>query len=140
MNLNKIKKIAVKFPNFINPQMIIGDATKVVMKLREARNLNAEIASKMFAGDSGMSCGPRNLPHIEGFNCTFLNDQPEPGYLKMQFTFASGEEKKVQRIIERYGGILLPIRNDLNQWGKEEADQNNSGKMHSYENVNETIQ
>jgi len=138
MNLNKVKKIAVKFPNFVNPEMIIGDATRVVMKFKEARNINLEMASELFAGDSGMQVGARNLPHIEGFNCTFLNDIQIPGMFAMQFTFASGEEKKVQRIIDRYGGKLLPIRTDLNQWGTSEGDEDNP--RNHFERVNETIQ
>ena len=139
MNLNRIKKIAVRFPNFVNPEMIIGDATRIVMKFKEARNINLEMASEIFAGDSGMQVGARNLPHIEGFNCTFLNDIQIVGCFAMQFTFASGEEKKVSRLIERYGGTILPLRKDLNQWGTTETDQNNSGKEHNYENVNELL-
>ena len=139
MNLNKVKKIAVKFPNFINPHLVTGDATRNVLKFKEARNINLELMTENFAGDSGMQVGARNLPHIEGFNATMLNDIYFPAHYAMQFTFASGEEKKVMRIIERYGGQLLPIRDNLHQFGKEETDNTTRGKTHNYENVNEEI-
>lgn len=139
MNLNKIKKINVKFPNFVNINLVVSDAIKKVPKFKEIQNINARIYSELYAGDSGMQVGARNLPHIEGFNCTFLNDQPEIGYTKMQFTFASGEEKKVFRLIEKHGGEIMPIRTEMQQFGKTETDQNNSGKEHSYENVNELL-
>jgi len=139
MNLNKIKKICVKFPNWVNPGQIHREGTRQVLKFREARNINAEIASDMFAGDSGMQVGSRNLPHIEGFNCTFRNDLKFIGSFAMQFTFASGEERKVQRLIEKHNGQIIPPRVELHQWGKTETDQNNTGREHSYENVNEIL-
>ena len=137
MNTNHIKKIAVKFPNFVDVNMIYKDATKNVLKFREARNVNLEIASKMFAGDSGMQIGARKLPHIEGFNCTFLNDLYFPAHFAMQFTFASGEERKVMRLIEKHGGKVMPIRENMNQWGTHDGDEDN--KRNQYENVNEVL-
>ncbi len=140
MNLNKIKKICVKFPNWVNPGQIHKEGTRQVLKFREARNINAEIATDMFAGDSGMQIGARNLPHIEGFNCTFRNDMNLVGCFAMQFTFCSGGEKKVMRLIEKYNGKIIPVREELHQWGTTETDQNNTGKEHNYENVNETLE
>jgi len=140
MNLNKIKKICVKFPNWVNAGQIYKEGTRQVLKFREARNINAEIATKEFAGDSGMQVGARNLPHIEGFNCTFRNDLKFVAHFAMQFTFASCEERKVQRLIEKHNGEIISIRKELHQWGKEEIDQNNTAKEHNYENVNEIIE
>jgi hypothetical protein len=137
MNINKVKKISVKFPNFIDPNMIYKDATKNVMKFKQARNVNLELMSQEFAGDSGMQIGARNLPHIEGFNCTFLNDTYFPAHFAMQFTFASGEERKVMRLIERYGGKVLPVRENLQQWGTYDGDEET--EKSSYENVNEVL-
>ncbi len=140
MNLNKIKKIAVKFPNWIDPVLIQKAGSFSVTKFKEARNINLELGSQLFAHESAVSIGARKLPYIEGFNATMLNDRYIPGCFTMQFTFASGEEKKVQRLIEKHNGQIIEIREELHQWGKTETDQNNTGKEHNYENVNETLE
>lgn len=137
MNLNKTKKIAVKFPNFVNPHIIESEGKRYVMKFKQARNINLELMSQEFARESAISIGSRKLPYIEGFNCTMLNDMYFPGYFAMQFTFASGEEKKVFRLIEKYNGIQIPLRDNLQQWGTSET--NLSGKEYNYERVNEFI-
>ena len=54
-----------------------------------------------------------------------------------QFTFASGEERKVFKIIEKYDGQIIPNREDLNQWAFDET--NLSGKSYQVENVNEYL-
>jgi hypothetical protein len=84
-----------------------------------------------------MSVGAKQLPRIEGFNCTWRNDEKNPQYTIAQFTFASGEEKKVDRIIEKYQGTVIASRGDLNQWQFDET--NLSGNTYQVENVNETI-
>ena len=84
-----------------------------------------------------MSVGAKNLPHIEGFNCTWRNDEKNPQFTIAQFTFASGEEKKVSKIIEKYGGMVIESRADLNQWQFDET--NLSGNTYQVENVNETM-
>lgn len=137
MNVNKVKKIAVKFPNFVNPSIIESEGKRLVLKFKEARNINLELMSQEFARESAISVGARKLPHIEGFNCTMLNDIYIPGYFAMQFTFASGEEKKVSRLIEKYNGQQIQLRDDLQQWGTSET--NLSGKEYNYERVNEFI-
>jgi len=139
MNLNKIKKICVKFPNWVSAGQMYNEATKQVLKFREARNINAEIATDMFASDSGMQVGSRNLPHIEGFNATFRNDLKFVAHFAMQFTFASGEERKVFRLIEKHNGEIIPIREELHQWGTYDGDDENNPR-NQYEKVNETIQ
>ena len=50
---------------------------------------------------------------------------------------ASGEEHKVMKIVEKYGGTVIESRADLNQWQFDET--NLSGNTYQVENVNETI-
>jgi len=95
--------------------------------------------SKLFSDSSNVHVGARYLPRIEGFNCTWRNDEKDPLFTIAQFTFASGEEKKVSAIIEKYNGKIIPIRKDLHQWQFEETNQSNSGKEYKVENVNEII-
>ena len=137
MNLNKIKKIAVKFPNWIDPVLIQKAGSFSVTKFKQARNINLELGSQLFAHESNISVGARKLPYIEGFNATMLNDIYIPGCFAMQFSFASGEEKKVFRLIEKYSGKLLPVREELKQWGTSEGDEDNP--RNHFERVNETI-
>ena len=137
MNENKIKKVSVKFPNFVNKDSIEYEGKRMVLKLPEIQNINNRIYSDLFSGASGMSVGAKQLPRIEGFNCTWRNDEKNPKYTIAQFTFARGEEKKVDRIIEKYGGMIIESRGDLNQWQFDEV--NLSGNTYQVENVNETI-
>ena len=138
MNINKIKKICVKFPNWIDPMLVQQAGNFSVTKFKQARNINLELMSREFAKESAISVGARKLPYIEGFNCTMLNDRYIAGYFAMQFTFASGEEKKVTRLIEKYSGVVIPLRKDLQQWGTHDGDDENN-KRNQYENVNELI-
>jgi len=137
MNLNKVKKIAVKFPNWVNPSIIESEGKRYVLKFKEARNINLEMMSEQFARESSISVGARKLPYIEGFNCTMLNDMFLVGYFAMQFTFASGEEKKVMKIINKFNGEIIRPRTDLQQWGTFEGDEDN--KRNHFERVNECI-
>jgi len=137
MNTNKIKKISVKFPNFVNRDSIEYEGKKLVLKLPEIQDINNRIYSEMFSGESNMTIGARKLPRIEGFNCTWRNDEKNPQYTIAQFTFASGEERKVDKIIQKYGGKIIPSRLDLNQWQFDET--NLSGKSYQVENINELI-
>jgi len=137
MNENKIKKVAIKFPNYISREMIEYEGKRLVVKFPQIQDVNNRIYSKLFADPSNVSIGARKLPRIEGFNCTWRNDEKDPFHTIAQFTFASGEEKKVQRIIEKHGGKIIPSRKDLHQWGIEET--NLSGKMAMIENVNEVL-
>lgn len=137
MNESKIKKVSVKFPNFISKDSIEYEGKRLVLKLTQIQDINNRMYSELFSGDSGMTVGAKHLPRIEGFNCTWRNDEKNPQYTIAQFTFASGEERKVMKIVEKYGGQIIESRADLNQWQFDET--NLSGKVYQVENVNETI-
>ena len=137
MNENKIKKISVKFPNFVSKDSVEYEGKRIVLKLPEIQDVNNRMYSELFSGDSGMQVGARNLPRIEGFNCTWRNDEKNPQFTIAQFTMASGEEHKVMKIVEKYGGTVIESRADLNQWQFDET--NLSGNTYQVENVNETI-
>ena len=145
MNTNKIKKISVKFPNIVNRIDIDYQGKRLVQKIpafqdfnNKLKNINIKNIGDQFSSSSSVHVGARYLPRIEGFNCTWRNDEKDPTHVYAQFTFASGEEKKVNRIIEKNGGIIIPSRKDLNQWQFDET--NMSGKQYQVENVHETIQ
>jgi hypothetical protein len=137
MNENKIKKVSVKFPNFVSKDSIEYEGKRMVLKLPQIQDINNRMYSELFAGESNVTVGARKLPRIEGFNCTWRNDEKNPQFTIAQFTFASGEEKKVDRIIEKYQGVIIQSREDLNQWQFDET--NLSGNTYQVENVNETI-
>ena len=137
MNESKIKKVSVKFPNFVSKDSIEYEGKRVVLKLPQIQGINNRMYSELFSGDSGMTAGAKHLPRIEGFNCTWRNDEKNPQFTIAQFTFASGEERKVMKIVEKYGGMVIESRADLNQWAFDET--NLSGKTYQVENVNETI-
>ena len=137
MNESKIMKVSVKFPNFVSKDSIEYEGKRIVLKLPQIQDINNRMYSELFSGDSGMTAGAKHLPRIEGFNCTWRNDEKNPQYTIAQFTFASGEERKVMKIVEKFGGQVIESRADLNQWQFDET--NLSGKTYQVENVNETI-
>jgi len=137
MNENKIKKVSVKFPNFVSKDSVEYEGKRIVLKLPQIQDINNRMYSELFSGDSGMTAGAKHLPRIEGFNCTWRNDEKNPQFTIAQFTMASGEERKVMKIIEKYGGQIIKSRADLNQWQFDET--NLSGNTYQVENVNETI-
>lgn len=137
MNESKIKKVSVKFPNFVSKDSIEYEGKRVVLKLPQIQDINNRMYSELFSGDSGMTVGAKHLPRIEGFNCTWRNDEKNPQYTIAQFTFASGEERKVMKIVEKYDGQIIESRADLNQWAFDET--NLSGKTSQVEKVNEII-
>ena len=137
MNESKIKKVSVKFPNFVSKDSIEYEGKRLVLKLPQIQDINNRMYSELFSGDSGMTAGAKHLPRIEGFNCTWRNDEKNPQYTIAQFTFASGEERKVMKIVEKYGGQIIESRADLNQWAFDET--NLSGNTYQVANVNETI-
>ena len=139
MNTNKIKKISVKFPNFVTRDSIEYEGKRLVLKLPQIQDINNRLYSKLFSDSSSVHVGARYLPRIEGFNCTWRNDEKNPQFTIAQFTFASGEERKVFRIIEKYNGQIIKSRDDLNQWQFEEININNTGKSYQVENVNEFV-
>ena len=141
MNINKTKKIRVRFPNLVSGKMVVGECEKQVMKLPKVQDINNRIYSELFSSSSGMSCGGRMLPKIEGFNCTWISDKSIYGqYVDAQFTFASSEEKKVMRILDKYGGKIVNVRTDLNQNAMKETNNTNTGKSLDVERVNEIIE
>lgn len=136
----KLKKIRVRFPNLVSGQMVVGECVKQVMKLPQVQDINNRIYSELFAGSSGMSVGARMLPKIEGFNCTWVNSDHIMGaYVDAQFTFSSSEDKKVMRIIEKYGGKVVDTRDDLRQNGQTETNLTNTGIETQFENIAETL-
>ena len=138
MNVNKAKKIRVRFPNLVSGKMVVGECEKQVMKLPAIQDINNRIYSEMFSGSSNTQVGARLLPKIEGFNCTWISDKSNYGqYVDAQFTFAGSEEKKVMRIIDIYGGVIINSRTDLNQNSFTETTL--SGKENEVERVNEVI-
>ena len=139
MNINRIKKISVKFPNFVTRDSIEYEGKRLVLKLPQIQDINNRMYSKLFSDSSSVHVGARYLPRIEGFNCTWRNDEKNPQFTIAQFTFASGEERKVFRIIEKYNGQIIKSRDDLNQWQFEETNINNTGKSYQVENVNEFV-
>ena len=139
MNENKIKKVSVKFPNFVSKDSIEYEGRRMVLKLPQIQDINNRMYSELFAGESNVTVGARKLPRIEGFNCTWRNDEKNPQYTIAQFTFASGEEKKVDRIIEKYQGVIIQSREDLNQWQFDETNLNNTGSVTQVENVHEYV-
>ena len=140
MNINKTKKVRVRFPNLVSGKMVVGECEKMVMKLPQVQDINNRIYSELFSSSSGMSCGGRMLPKVEGFNCTWINSDHLMGaYVDAQFTFASSEEKNVMRIIEKYGGVVVDTRNDLVQNGQSETNLTNTGIETEFENIAETL-
>ena len=137
MNESKIKKVSVKFPNFVSKDSVEYEGKRIVLKLPQIQDITNRMYSELFSGDSGMTAGAKHLPRIEGFNCTWRNDEKNPQFTIAQFTMASGEERKVMKIIEKYGGQIIESRADLNQWQFDET--NLSGNTYQVENVNETI-
>jgi hypothetical protein len=138
MNFNKAKKIRVRFPNIVSGKMVVGECEKQVMKLPQIQDINNRIYSELFSGSSNTQVGARMLPKVEGFNCTWIDSGRLMGaYVDAQFTFASSEEKKVMRIIDRHGGKIIDTRTDLNQ--NSFTETNLSGKENEVERVNEVI-
>ena len=139
MNANKAKKIRVRFPNIVSGKMVVGECEKQVMKLPQIQDINNRIYSEMFSGASNTQIGARLLPKVEGFNCTWISDKSNYGnYVDAQFTFASSEERKVMRIIDRHGGKIIDTRTDLNQ--NSFTETNLSGKENQVERVNEVLE
>jgi len=56
-----------------------------------------------------------------------------------QIAFASSDEPKVMRIMNKFGGKIVPIKEGLGQRGKEETDNTSLGRTHQFEAVNEYI-
>ncbi len=142
MNRNKTKKIKVWFSQLWYIEQVEKEAKKEVLKFLAPLSMTdrIELAKKSmsdeFASPSNIIVGSRKLPKIEGFNCTWIRDPSCSGFYA-QFTFANGEEKKVMKIIEKYGGKLVNPDLRLNQYQIEEI--NSSGKTNQIELANEIL-
>jgi len=103
--------------------------------------LNREQIAEEFTRPTQIQIGPRPIPHIDG-NITFQKDPRFPwasNCFMAQVNFRSSDEKKVMRIMNKYGGKVVPLREELHQRGGEETDYTNTGKIHNFENVHELI-
>ena len=141
MNVNKAKKIRVRCPNIVSGKMVVGECEKQDRKLPAIQDINNRIYSEMFSGSSNTQVGARLMPKVEGFCCTWISDKSNYGqYVDAQFVFASSEEKKVMRIITKYGGKIIDVRTDLNQNFFMETNLTNTGKETQVEQVNEVLE
>lgn len=95
-----------------------------------------ELISHEFTRPTQIQLGPRPKPHIE-CNITFMEHPFDARRNLAQIVFASSDEKKVWRIINKYNGRDIDVRTDLNQYRIEET--NGSGKTSFTELANEII-
>jgi len=103
--------------------------------------LNRELIAEEFTRPTQIQIGPRVQPHIDG-NITFQKDPRFPWATNMfmaQVNFRSSDESKVMRIMNKYGGKVVQLREELHQRGHEETDNTSTGKEHNFECVNELI-
>ena len=141
MNINKVKKVRVRFPNILSLKMAVEDSTKLVQKFREIQDINNRIYSELFTQQSTVQIGSRMLPKIEGFNATWINNErPMGAYVDVQFTFASSEESKVMKIIQKHSGQIIDVRKDLHQFAQTETNNSNTGKEYEIERAEEILQ
>jgi len=56
-----------------------------------------------------------------------------------QVAFPSSDEPKIMRIINKFGGKIVPIKEGSVQHGREETDNTSVATHHNYEAVNEYI-
>jgi hypothetical protein len=103
--------------------------------------LNREQIAEEFTRPTQIQIGARPTPHIDG-NITFQKDERFPwasNCFMAQVNFRSSDESKVMRIMNKWGGKVVQLREDLHQRGQEETDNTSKGNMHSFENVDELI-
>lgn len=70
------------------------------------------------------------IPHIRDINITW---SVEFRRTIAQISYPLSEESKVKRIVEKYKGVVLQLREDLNQNAINETDQTSIGKTHIVE-------
>ena len=142
MNRNNTKKIKVWFSQLWYIEQLEKEATKEVLKFLAPLSVTdrIELAKKTmsdeFASPSDIIVGSRSLPKIEGFACTWVRDPSCRGFYA-QFQFASSEENKVMRLIEKYGGKM--VNPDLCLHQNQIEETNSSGKTNQIELANEII-
>ena len=103
--------------------------------------IDRELIAEEFTRPTQIQIGVRPLPHIDG-NITFQKDPNIPwasNCFLAQVNFRSSDESKVMRIMNKYGGTVVKLREEMHQRGQEETDNNSIGKTHSFENVDELI-
>lgn len=110
------KKLNIQFNGFISRKLIAEEFTRATCT----------------------QIGPRPIPEVDT-NITFQRHPIFSNSFMAQLNFRSSYEEKVLRIMRKWGGIVVALREDLHQRGQTETDNNNTGKEHSYENVNELI-
>jgi len=82
----------------------------------------------------------RPVPYVQA-NITWRDDPRFPKGIKTipQINFLSSDEWKILRFIEKYGGKIIPIQEDLGQSIHEETDLTNTGKEYNFEVIDEII-
>lgn len=145
MNLNKAKKVRVAFP-IGSFDAFRADCDKEVQKFALGMNVDDLISvdrerrllSNVFT-DPRLDMGNRKEPRIQ-CNITWTDDPRYPKGVSTvpQIQYASSDENRLFKIIEKYGGKIID-KGDWNQCQMEETDMNNSGKTHQIERVNEIL-
>lgn len=84
--------------------------------------------------------GNRKEPRIR-VNITWTDDPRYPKGVSTvpQIQYASSDESRLFKLIEKYGGQIIPT-GEWNQCQMEETDNNNSGKTHQIERAEEVLQ
>jgi len=103
--------------------------------------LDRQLIADEFTRPTQIQIGNRRTPHIDG-NITFQKDPRFPwatNCFMAQVNFRNSDEPKVMRIVHKWGGKIVQLREDLGQRGITETDNTNTGKEHSIEIVNELI-
>jgi len=74
-----------------------------------------EIINKEMFRPTQIQVGARPVPHIFG-NCTWRKHPYFSNGTIAQICFASSDEKKLRRIIDKWKGKVVQVRDDINQW------------------------
>ena len=89
--------------------------------------------------------GARPVPHVFG-NCTWITHPVFSNVTYAQIVFASADEKKVIRVVEKYKGKIVDVdpfakkeKDRLHQWQIEETDNNSRGNKSYVELANEVM-
>lgn len=137
MNRNKTKKIRVWFPANLW-QECLKEITDEVDKFPMPLDINARIMSDILTHPT-VSVGHHKSQRIE-CNITWTKDPRFPNCTIPQIVFHSADESRLFRIIEKYGGKIVPVREELNQYQQEETDNTSRGVITRFENANEVIE
>lgn len=103
--------------------------------------LNRELIAEEFTRPTQIQIGPRPAPYIDG-NITFQKDPRFPwasNCFMAQVNFRSSDESKVMRIMNKWGGQAVQLREDLRQRGTEETNLTNTAKEETFEIIDELI-